>query len=97
MEIKGGIMNLILCNDIQENVVEVIHRESQGINGYRIVFINEYSLSIVKGDQTYSDSDTFEIALIKDGSLVKTFGQAGVLGHQSLEDIRKVCLEVIKL
>jgi hypothetical protein len=61
----------------------------------RVDFPNGYGLSIINGPFAYCDSNTFEVAITRDGSLCyDTPITDDVLGYQTLEDIEALMKKV---
>lgn len=56
-----------------------------------VEFPNGYGVSVVNGKSAYCDADTYEVAIMKDGSCCyKTPLTDDVLSYQTPEDIDKI-------
>lgn len=61
----------------------------------RMIFDNGYSISVIHGGLSYSDEDTYEIAIFdKNGRFVL---EGDVMGYQTKEDVSKEMIKVQKI
>lgn len=58
-------------------------------------FPNGYGVSVINGDHAYCNANTYEVAIMKDGSCCYTTPLTNdVLGYQTPDDIDKILKEI---
>ena len=65
---------------------------------YKVHFKNGYVASIAKGAVTYGkEQDLWELALMKDGKFVDSYGECGIYGWLNDSEIIEKCKEIAEL
>ena len=81
-------------NNVSQYVIGIKKKQENAIYGIDCVLSNGYELSIIKGRGTYSNKDTFEVAVIRDGYIAYDITDGDVLGYQSAEQVRQLICKV---